>query len=322
MRVLLMGTGEFVLPALERLHAAGLLVGAVTRPDQSRGRGMKLTPTPVKARALELGLPVLWPARLKDPQSIEAIRALSPQLAVCADYGALVPREVLELPPLGCVNLHPSLLPMYRGAIPVEGALMAGETRTGVTTFYMNEKWDQGDIILQEEIEIEPEETGGQLRGRLALLGADLLLRTLELISRGVAPRVAQDPLAGCYVRALKKEDLLIDWNEPALKIHNLVRALAPRPGAVAGLGGNPVKILRTRLMPSPPGEPAQGSAAISAPPGRILSLIKGEGPLVATGSGPLLILSLQPAGKGQMSGWAFAQGHRLQPGDRLEGRE
>jgi len=316
-RILFMGTGIFALPTLERLNRDGLVVAVVTRPDRPRGRGLRVIPTAVKVRAQELHLPLMEPPSLKPGEVFEQLAAFQPDLIVSADYGALIPSRFLSLPPLGCINLHPSLLPMYRGASPVEGAIMAGETRTGITTFYMNEQWDQGDIILQREVEIGPNETGGQLRERLAGLGAELVKQTVALIGKGEAPRIPQDPTAGCYVRALKKEDLVIDWSLPAGKIHNQVRALAPRPGAATAFRGAMLKILETRPWSdaAPP-----GITASSSRPGEILDCVSERGLLVATGSTPLLVSSLLPAGKAPMSGWAYVLGHHPRPGEVLGG--
>ncbi len=270
----------------------------VTQPDRPAGRGLKLTPPPVKIAAQELGLPLLQPKSINKPEAVEALRAVNPDLLVVAAFGQLLRPVVLQLPSLGCVNVHASLLPKYRGAAPIHWALIHGEGETGVTTFLMDEGMDTGPILLQRRTEIGPEETAGELEERLARMGAELAVETVEGLWHGKLTPVPQPP-NGPLAPKLHKEDGRIRWEWEAQRIHNLVRGLAPRPGAFTSWEGEHVKILRTRV--------AAEEGAV-APPGAVLP--RRDKLLVATGKGVLEILELQPAGCRVLSGRDFLNGY------------
>jgi methionyl-tRNA formyltransferase len=309
MRIVFMGTDRFAVPSLLALVQAGHHVPLViTQPDRPRGRGQRLLPTPIKETAMSLGLPVLSPVKLRDPSFLDAIREASCDLVAVAAYARLIPAAILRLPPLGCINVHPSLLPRFRGATPIEGAIMAGEKTTGISIFIMDEGYDTGDLILQETCPIGDGETGGELRERLAAISAPLLLSAVRLLEEGKAGRTPQDRNAGEYTRPLGKEDEKITWTEPAEKVANRIRALSPRPGAASLFGGKILKILRAR----------PGMEKSAGQPGEIISLGGGEGPEVACGNGSVIILEVTPEGKKPMRGRDFVLGYRPRPGDRF----
>lgn len=309
MKILFMGTDRFAVPSLLALFQAGhTVLAAVTQPDRPRGRGQKLLPTPLKEASLSLGIPVLSPLKLKDGDFLEKIKALDPELIVVVAYARLIPRTILDLPPLGCINVHPSLLPRFRGATPVESAILAGEKETGISIFLMDEGYDTGELILHKSFPIGEVETGGELRERLAGASAPLLLSAVRMLEEAKAIRTPQDRSAGEYTRPLKKEDEKIIWTEPAERIFNRIRALNPRPGACTSFNGKNLKILRSRI---------ESRERMDAP-GEILSLVRGEGPEIATGEGSILLLEVQPEGKKPMRGWDFAVGYRPQVGDKL----
>lgn len=307
MRVVFMGTPEFAVPSLEALAQAFDVRAAVSQPDRPRGRGQKVGAPPVKQRALELGIPVLQPARVRDPEFLEELRRLDPEVILVAAYARLIPPSILELPPHGCINLHPSLLPRYRGAIPIQAAVMNGDPVTGITTFVMNEGYDTGDLLLQVETPLGPDETGEELSARLARQGAEVLVETVKGLAAGTLVRRPQ-PAEADYTKPLKKEDLVVDWSLSAERVRNFIRALAHEPAAAAGWKGEPMKLGRAEVVAAPAGEP-----------GTIVALEKGRGPVVATGEGAVLLTEVKPAGKGWMDGWSFVQGRRLQPGSRFD---
>ena len=230
---------------------------------------------------------------------------------VVAAYGQILPAAVLSLPPRGCVNLHASLLPRYRGAAPVQWAIIRGERETGVTTMLMDEGLDTGNVLLQRRIPIPEEITAGELAGWLSREGAELMLETLELLAAGPLPGTPQDSARATYAPPLKRENERIDWTRSAREIHNLVRALNPQPGAYTAIGGRPVKIWRTSL--TPPGEQPRSSRVHR--PGEVVREIPGAGLLLQTGEGLLLVAEVQPVGKTRMSAGAFARGYRVGPG-------
>jgi methionyl-tRNA formyltransferase len=306
MRVVFMGTPEFAVPSLEGLVAAFDVCAVVSQPDRPRGRGLKVTPTPVKARALELGLQVLQPVRVREAGFLEALSGLAPDVILVAAYSRLIPPAILDLPRLGCVNLHPSLLPRYRGAIPIQAALMNGDAQTGVTTFLMDEGYDTGDLLMQVSVPIDPEETGQELSARLAREGARVLVETVRGLQAGNLVRRPQ-PSEADYTRPLRKGDLVLDWALPASRVRDFLRALAHEPAALTFWRDQPVKLGRAEVQPD-----------LQGPPGTVLRLEKGKGPVVATGQGAVLLKELKPAGKGWMDGWAFVQGRGLRPGERF----
>src|SRR5438034_2835174 len=240
MRIVFIGAGEIGVPTLQALLRSSehQLTGVVTQPDKPVGRAQRIEPPPIKKALAGVKVPILQPVRIKDRQPIEEVRALRPDAIVVMAYGQILPREVLEIPPVACLNLHASLLPRWRGAAPIQAAIAAGDRETGITVMYMAEGLDTGDILLQRKIDILPAETGGSLPARLAKLAPNALLDSLRLLAEGNAPRIPQDNILATYASKLKREDGRIDWSEPAEAIERKVRAFNPWPGAFIKLGG------------------------------------------------------------------------------------
>jgi methionyl-tRNA formyltransferase len=306
-RVVYMGTDAFGLPSLERVLTMDPvdIIHVVTQPDRPKGRGRKMVASPVKEAAVRCAIPISQPARARAPEFIESIRALAPDLILVIAYGQILVKDLIDIPPLGVVNLHASLLPKYRGGAPVERAIMAGETVTGNTTFYIDEGMDTGDIILQEPVEIDPDDTAGTLRDRLAHAGAAMVERTLRLIGDGEAPRTPQDDSTATHARNLKREEASIDWRKSASEIRNLVRGTNPRPGAYSLFRSKLVKFWDVRVAPGGGGEP----------PGRVAACDR-DGFLIAAGSDRIRPLRVQPEGRPAMDGAAFARGQRIEVGE------
>ena len=303
-----MGTPAFAVAVLEALALAGMPPAAVvTRPDRPQGRGMRLTGSPVKEWAGGRDLPVWQPDSLREESFLERVRRLDPEVVVTAAFGRLLPPVLLALPRQGCINLHASLLPRYRGAAPVQRALMAGEERTGVTTFWMDAGMDTGDIILQEAVAIRPEETAGELLERLGVLGGALLVRTLRLVEAGRAPRVPQNPTLASAAPPIGREEEEIRWDLSARRVGDLVRALNPAPGARTRRGDALLKVWRASVV----------EAGSLGPPGTVLGA-DWEGIRVAAGRGAVLLRQVQPAGGRSMEAAAYALGHPFLPGERL----
>lgn len=306
--IIYMGTPKFAIPSLKALVYNKYTVKAVvTQGEKPRGRGNKALATPVKEFAVQNGLPCLEPSNLRDPGFLADIRELNPTLVVTAAYGKILPPEVLEIPSLGCINLHASLLPLYRGAAPVQRALMAGALETGVTIYYMDKGMDTGDIILQEKVAIGAGETAGELLSRLATEGAKALLKAVSLIQAGNAPRVPQDHGRATKAPPLRREEERIDWSLDAAVVASRINGLSPSPGAYTIFRGKRLKILGA--TPSPK----------SGPAGRILALGK-DAFEVAAGSGAVLIRHVQPEGKRIMPAADFMRGYRLHLGEELQG--
>jgi methionyl-tRNA formyltransferase len=310
MRLIFMGTPEFALPSLNALHQSGHAVLAVVcQPDRPKGRGGRLTPPPVKGMAERFGLPVLQPDKMKDPAFLEGLRALRPEAIVVVAFGRILPPVILDLPPHGCINLHASLLPKYRGAAPIQWAIINGEQETGVTTMRLDPGMDTGDILLQERMPILPEDTAGSLSARLAERGADLMIRTLKGLESGEIIPVPQDHAQATLAPILEKEAGEIDWTRPAVHILNRIRGLSPWPGAYTFYQDE-----RWSLWKADLGDPTAGG-----PPGTILKTGR-EGISVATGEGLIEILELQPANRRRMSVREFLAGHSVEPGVVLGG--
>ncbi len=302
MRIVFMGTPEFAVPSLRALLEAGHEVrGVFTQPDKPVGRHQnRFQPSPVKEYALSEGIPVFQPAKMRDGEALAILNDLSPELIAVAAYGRILPPDILSLPRYGCVNVHSSLLPKYRGAAPVNWAILNGEDRTGVTTLYMAEGLDTGDILAQAETPIGIVENAQELTARLAELGAVLLKKTVEDIAAGRAKPVPQDGEQSCYAPMLSRELSPIDWTRTARRIHDQVRGLYPWPAAVTALDGIRCKILRTGLT----GE------RFDRPAGSVVQADK-KGLKIACGDGEILeILDLQPDGKRPMPAAAFLMGH------------
>lgn len=302
MNIVFMGTPDFAVASLKKLYDAGHNVSAVfTKVDMPRGRKMIMTPPEVKVCAQELGLTVYQPATLKDPEVVKTIKSLNPDVIVVVAYGKLLPEDVLNIPPLGCINVHGSLLPLYRGAAPIQWTILNGDKVGGVTTMYMGKGLDTGDIILKYETEVGENETSGELFDRLSESGADLLLETLELLEKGEAPRTPQDESLASYASMLNKEMCIIDWTKSADEVHNLVRGLNPWPMALTTLNGKKMKIISTRKSNK------------SGKPGQVVS----TNPLtVACSEGAVEILTLQSEGKKAMDAKSFLMGHKLDSND------
>jgi methionyl-tRNA formyltransferase len=309
-RIIFMGTPAFACPTLQTLLDRNEQIVAVyTQPDRPKGRGQKLQPPPVKELACAHDIPVFQPPKVRAAEVIDQIRELQPDLIVVVAFGQILPKALLDIPPYGCVNVHASLLPRYRGAAPLNWCLVNGETETGVTTMLMDVGLDTGPMLLKKATPIEPDEGIDTLHDRMAALGADLLAETLDGLAAGSIIPESQDDAASCYAPLLKKEHGQISWYKPALAIHNLVRGLAIWPGAVTRLQGEPLKLFRT----------AVGNA--SGRPGEILSADK-NGIEVACGQGSLLITELQAAGARRMDAASFLAGHPLAVGSILESPE
>jgi len=309
-KILFMGTPDFAVPSLAALIRGGRNVaGVVTQPDRPKGRGRQAAPPPVKALALDRGIAVYQPERVRDAAFLEVFRGIAPDLVVVAAFGQILPKEILARPKFGCINVHPSLLPRSRGAAPIQWTLIRGETRTGVTIMQMDEGVDSGDILLQEETPILPEEDFGALHDRLALAGAELLIRAVEAIEAGKAVRTAQDPAGATLAPRLKKEDGRIRWEKGCREIVNLIRGLSPAPGAYTSLNGKVLKIFSAAVSERRHGE-APGTAGV-LPEGELA---------VAAGDGYVLLRDVQLENKNRMPVRDFLRGCRLAPGTRLGG--
>jgi len=310
MKIIFAGTPDFAAPALDALIAAGHEVALViTRPDRPRGRGLAVQPPPVKVRALEHRLEVIQPVKISRPEIVQRIKDLRPDAGVVAAFAALIPKSLLDAPKHGWLNIHPSLLPKYRGASPVKCALYNGDRATGVTIIRLEETMDTGPIVLAEETQIGEEENSQQLTQRLAVLGASLIVKSLALIESGKAEFRAQDSSAATYCRKFTKADGIIDWS--AANVADHVRAMTPWPGAQACLRvqstGKTIDLFVTGARRL--GESTQ------ATPGKIVKTDK-AGLVVATGGGDVLVITVKPAGKKEMAAYAFANGYRISTGD------
>lgn len=312
MRVVFFGTPQFAVPSLTHLiQSSHQVVGVVTQPDRPRGRGQKITDSPVKSTALQHGIPVFQPARLRDPEVADTLAKWAPDVGVVAAYGKIIPESVLHLPRLGMINVHASLLPRYRGAAPVQRAVMDGEQLTGVTIMRMVAALDAGGMFAKVTRSIGPDETSDVVERDLAELGASLLIEVLEDVAVGTAIEEPQDDSLSTYASKVTKDEGLIDWTLPAAAIHNRVRGLYPWPHAFTYLDGERLILMRTHVAFEP----------CSAPPGTVIDA--GGGLIqVATGhGGRLAIDELQPEGRRAMKTRDYLAGHPIQPGVRFSGR-
>ncbi len=303
-RILFMGTPAFALPALDGLTSHSYpIIGVVTQPDRPSGRGQKEIAPPVKSLALKLGLPVWQPEKVKGQRFLEILHTLNPDMIVVAAFGQILPKAIIDFPTLGCLNIHPSLLPKYRGAAPLNWSIIRGETQTGVTIMLMDEGMDSGDILLQESTEIRTMETFGELHDRLADLGATMLLKTVEQVASGTVQRRKQDPSLVTFAPRLTKETGRINWSDPVHQIVNLIRGLCPTPAAYTLLDGQTLKIYlaeaRAQRVDGPAGTVGQASA---------------DGLPVAASDGHVLVKEVQLAGKKRMPIGDFLRGYRIKP--------
>ncbi len=306
-----MGTPDFAVPALVRLCEDGHEVcGVFTRPDKPRGRGMKLTLTPVKEEALSRNIPVYQPAGFKNGQALELLRQLHPDIIIVVAYGCLLPENVLALPPYGCINLHASLLPKYRGAAPIQWSVINGESETGVTVMHMSAGLDEGDIIFSEAVKIESEDTGGTVHDKLMALGASLLSASMPDICSKNAPRIAQEGRLSTYAPRIQKSDALIDWNAPASHTRNLIRGMDPWPGAYTFISGKQIKFFAPLLL----------DGQYDLPAGTLISNVPAQGLAVCCGDGRgLLITQLQAEGGRRMNAGEYMRGHAIKEGVRFD---
>lgn len=299
MRLVFMGTPEFAAVSLSALAEKFEVVAAVSQPDRPRGRGYILEPTPVKTAAERLSIPVYQPESVRTPEGIALIKSFEPEVICVVAYGRILPKEVLDIPRLGCVNLHASLLPKYRGAAPIEWAVANGEEITGVTAMYMAEGMDTGDMIGSAEVAILPDETGGELRTRLAGIGAQLLCGALAEVFAGTAARTPQDDEMASFAPLLKKEMGLIDFSLPAKQVYNRIRGFTPMPGAFCFVGGKRLKVARAALVPELQGD--AGQAVLSG--GRLM---------ICCGEGAVELREVVFEGRGAMTGAAFYNGKKF----------
>lgn len=302
MRIVFFGTPAFAVPSLNALFQAGEeVIGVVTQPDKRKGRDHMPSPPPVKELALNEGVKVLQPANIKDPLFLNELSGMQPEIIVVVAYGKILPPQILNLPPNGCINVHASLLPKYRGAAPIPWAIINGEKKTGITTMLMDEGLDTGDIILQEETEITDSDNAETLSKRLSEIGAYLLIRTINGIKDGSTKPVPQvgDP---SYAPPFKKEDGRINWSKSAREIFNFVRGMYPWPGAYCYLNKERIKIIKVKMLED------------SGSPRRIEKASEGE-LIIGTGEGLISIIELQPEGKKPMSAGAFLLGRQLKEG-------
>ncbi len=307
MKLIYMGTPQFAVPPLRALIEAGhSIAGVVTRMDKPAGRGRGIAQPPVKLFAQEHGLTVYQPKRVRDSAFLETVRTLAPDVIVVAAFGQILPKEILTLPPLGCINIHASLLPKYRGAAPINWSILQGDAETGITIMRMDEGMDTGAILTQESIPIGPKDTAGTLSEKLSQLGARMIVDALPLLESGALKPHAQDGSKATSAPPLKKENGLIDWTVPAAEIEYRIRGLFPWPGAYSFLEGGLVKIQEAEVL-AEEAEPA------------LVYRGSGETPEVGAGRGRLRLLKVQPAGGKVMSGPEFLRGHRGIIGKKFE---
>ncbi len=331
MEIIFMGTPEFAcFPLLALIKSRHNIVGVVTQPDRRKGRGMKISFSPIKELALRNNLNIYQPSNINDPEFIGLLRKISPDLIAIVAFGQILSKEILRLPKYGCINLHPSLLPKYRGAAPIPWAILDGEEKTGVTTFYLSAEVDGGDIILQREERIREDDITFTLSKRLAEIGAELVIETIDKIERKEALRIPQNEEKATYAPRLKKEDGLIDWKRSTSQIERLIRAMDPWPGAYTYAQSPSAQLAKTVGRTKVPSqlkvwkaEEASGlrpQASGSRNPGEIAEITK-EGMVVVCGKGLLLIKEVQPPGKKRMNASSFASGYRIKTGDILSNK-
>ena len=308
MRLVFMGTPQFAVPSLRTLlNSSHEVVGVVTQPDRPKGRGKVIVPPPVKELALQQNVPVIQPEKMKAPEFISHLEEWHPDVIVVTAFGRILPTSILTLPPQGCINVHGSLLPAYRGAAPIQWAIINGETQTGITTMYMDEGMDTGDILLQEKVNIHGEETAGELAIRMAEVGGKLLVPTLEQLESGSLTRIPQDDSQASLAPILTKNDGCVDWTMSAKQIVNRVKGLSPWPGTFSYLKGKRMMFWQVREMES-------FSETSTGQPGTIIS-VGGTEVVVKTGKGLVGIMEWQPENKKRMTVEQYLSGNSLTPG-------
>ena len=322
MRVAFAGTPEFALPALTALRAQHEIVGVLTQPDRPSGRGRKLSASPVKRAALEFELPLAQPQSLADPAARAALAGWHPELLVVVAYGLRLPREVLDLPPLGCINIHASLLPRWRGAAPIERALLAGDARTGISIMQMDPGLDTGPVLLQRSIDISPQDTGGTLRARLAALGADVLIESLEGLVAATLHAEPQAPEGVSYAPRIEKGEARIDWSRDAAEIDRQVRAFNPSPVAETVLDGEPLRVFAGHMVTADAAgissantakkEPKIPESDSIMPPSGTITTVRGDDLVVQCGRGLFAITQVQRPGRRALGVRDFSHSHAL----------
>lgn len=318
MRILFMGTPDFAVSSLEALiKTEHEIIGVVTQPDRPKGRGQKLAPSPVKSAAIEAGLLVYQPQKIKTPEFVSQLREMKPDLIVVAAFGQLLSKEILELPKYGCINVHASLLPKYRGAAPIHWAVINGETSTGITIMQMDEGLDTGDAIIAGEVEIGPEDTTGIIHDKLAELGASILIKAIDMIESGLAVRVPQDESKATYAPLLTKDTEKIYWDKTGIEICNQVRGLNPWPGAYTTFNDKVLKIWQARPCKA---EEVVGPVPDlqAAEPGEVIGRIPGTGFAVAVSDGCVAVTEVQLQGSKKLRAEDFMNGHNIGKGARL----
>ena len=315
LKIIFMGTADFggaVLGKLADSKEKKLMV--VTQPDRPQGRGRKILPTPIKKVALSKGLEIFQPENINDEESLERLKEFNPDIILVVAYGQILSRHILNIPKMGCINIHGSFLPKYRGAAPINRIIINGEKETGITFMFMNEKVDAGDIIFQEKIDIFPDETCGELYYRLSALSADSLPKLLKKVKSGKIEGIPQDIKLVTFARKMNKEDGKIDWSDKGEKVYNLIRGTIPYPGAFTYYHGRKLKITRTRFL-----EDYQDEADTGSPkPGRVVKIEK-DAILISTGDkGIIKILKLIPAGSKELIANQFVNGYKIKAGDVL----
>ena len=326
MRIVFMGTPDFSVPALKALVEAGhQVIAVVTQPDKPKGRGKEVQMTPVKIQAMEYGIPVYQPAKVREASFVEVLKGLEADAYVVIAFGQILPKAVLELPKYGCINIHASLLPKYRGAAPIQWCVIDGERETGITTMMMDVGLDTGDLLEKAVIPIEEKETGGSLHDKLSMAGGDLILSTLKKLEEGTLVRTPQTDEGTCYAKMLTKSLGDIDWNQGAVSIERLIRGLNPWPSAYTMWNGKTIKIWAADVIAgreaaeflSESGVPAETGTA----PGTVVCSDK-RGLVVCTGGGLLSIRELQMEGKKRMDTPAFLRGYPIPAGDMFVKKE
>lgn len=314
MRIVFMGTPDFAAGALEALIKAGHEIAAVvTQPDKAKGRSKEPIPSPVKVCALKHDIPVLQPKRIKTPEAVEELRSYGADIFIVAAYGQILSQEILDMPPLGSLNIHGSLLPKYRGASPIQRAIIDGEEKTGITIMQMDAGIDTGDMLYKKETKIGPEDDFETLHDRLTLLGGEAVVEALTLLEQGKLKPEKQDESQSCYAPLISKEMGVIDFSRPAISIDRLIRGMTPWPSAYTGLRGKQLKIWKA--------VPETQRDVSGHVPGEILSVEK-DSVIVAAGEGAIRLLELQIEGKKRMPAHDFLLGVRLEPGEILEAPE
>jgi len=308
MRIIFMGTPFFAVPSLKALiELKHNVVAVVTKIDKPSGRGYEITFSPVKKIALEHNIPVIQPASIKTPEFENTLKSYNPDIIIVSAYGKILPKNILDLPPFGCYNIHASLLPKYRGAAPIHWALVQGEKETGISIMKMVEELDAGDVILTKKIPIEENDDAGTLHTKLSHLGAEAIIKALELIESGKAVPVAQDLSKSTFAPMIKKSDGIINWSESSNKIINLIRGMNPWPGAYCNINNKMIKVLKAKSCEE---------VHMTSFPGIVVKMYKDEGPVIKTGDGAVVLLEVQPENKKPMSGKDFINGGYAHIGD------